>query len=82
MSTIGTNEIKQRVEAERQNDWDIDWVDELPFYAAELGAKIKKSKLSEDMFQYEVKDRWGIYLTVLSSKDIKSFFIKPTRRGQ
>lgn len=80
MSTVDGNVLKQRAEAERQNDWDIDWVEELPFYAAEMGARIKKSKLSDELFRYEVKDRWGTYLTVESSKDIKSFFIKPSRK--
>jgi hypothetical protein len=80
MTTV--NFDKQKKIAQEENDWDLDWVEQLPFYAAELHARIKKEKVEEGWFRYTViGSHKGAkpYLVVESSRDIKSFFRKPTR---
>lgn len=71
---------KQKKFSQEENEWDLDWVEQLPFYAAELHARIKKEKVCEDWFRYSVKDKDTTYLVVESPRDIKSFFSKPRKK--
>lgn len=73
----------KKLSAEQLEELELDWVEQIPFYADYCGAKIKKEKIGETLFRYTVIDNFkNVYLTVESVKDIKSFFERKKKKSK